>query len=1602
MEIEAQDQETVTEPIAVSDIERWLSDARRELLDLTTRNRLIHTPRGRARSKAIEIVDERTEHIHRLLVTEKKAFTFLPREEEPVGDRTGDETVTDLPTQPTAEEEARESEAPDPRHVDLKLQTALPPEQLQRKLLRLSYDARTFQEEQGVNVLYLAIGFLKWREIDRSDVDRFAPLILVPVELERRSAASRFRLRWTGEDVTTNLSLQAKLKVDFGIELPEIADPDNFDPLEYLLRVDAAITAYPTWDVLEHDMTLAFFSFARLLMYRDLDPENWPGETPLTEQPLLCAMAREGFEPAPPLFGEAEPIDRHLPPLQTIHVLNADSSQAQVIEEARQGRNLIVQGPPGTGKSQTIANIIAASVCAGKRVLFVAEKMAALDVVHRRLERVGLGEMCLQLHSNKARKRDVLHQLAHALEADPPRVDGVEQNAADLQRVRQEVNEHARRLHTPHEPSGLTPYAVVGELVQLRAHGVEPARIDFEACATWRPGEARQRQEIIDDLVTQTQTMGLAAEHPWRGSMLDASLPTDRDRLGQALPSVAEKLDGLTRSGADLSTVLKVPTARSLAEVDRLVAVAGYLVAAPKLMDRSALGDQVWVNRRADIAALTQAGRRLEQCFESLEGRIVDAAWSLDLTHARLDLAATGRSFFRFLIPRYRRAMSALRSILTGPPPRSLDDRLSLLDSLNAAREARSVVQAHSELGASAFGSLWRGERSQWGILSEIEAWEHGARSIEGMPATFCGTVAELAEPPATLKPLAERCRAARGEAAHALRRVFEQVRLDLTEAFDVEADESTLEAIDLERINRRVAHWQDALDELPAWIRWRIHRDQAVSGGLSDLVTALADGAIEATQAPAHFRMVYCEAVLRSMMHADPALGSFSGQTHERLLDRFSELDEQRVQLARAQAARAHWEQIPRGGAGIGEMGLLRHEIGKKRRHLPLRRLLREAGEAITRIKPVFMMSPMSIATYVEPGALQFDVLLIDEASQIKPVDGLGAIARAQQIVVVGDDKQLPPTTFFDRFEANVDEEDGLVESAGDLESILDLCHAKGISDRMLRWHYRSRHHSLIAVSNREFYDNRLYVIPSPFERNEELGLVFHHVADAIYQRGAGATNPVEARTIAEAVMRHAAEQPHLSLGVGAFSVRQRDAILDEVERLRRRHPGCEPFFDRGRLEPFFVKNLENIQGDERDVIYVSVGYGRDEDGRLSMHFGPLSNEGGHRRLNVLMTRARSRCEVFSSITDEDIDLSRTTGRGPAAFKTFLAYARSGEITMPRITGRGHDSPFEQAVAQAIAACGYEAEAQVGVAGFFIDLAVRDPDHPGRFLLGVECDGATYHSALSARDRDRTRGFVLRDRGWTLHRIWSTDWFNNPDEEVRELAAAIEAARAEAAAGLAGAGEVAEEDDDDPDHFELPRDATDQKTAEQGSTPYREASFHVSRARDIHEVRQAKLAEIVTRIVEVEGPIHTEEIAQRVSTLWGQSRTGSRVRRAVHQGVARAVRDGEVRLSESCLLPAGQTQTPVRDRSSVQSRSLRRPGMLPPMEIRQCLRELVARHVSAGRDELITTCARRLGYRSTSSRLRGVIDAQIERLTDAGALVEEDEQFRSPASPGL
>jgi len=1566
-----------------------LNTSRKELLDLSTRNRLLSVPLDSKAARIIRIQDELSEQVFRLLVAERTTFSFLPG--RAAAKNTAAETLLDNGEDqseviglPQPDDESDPATALPKRHIDSKLQTALTPEGLQRRLLALHNDAKAMIEEQGVNILYLALGLLKWYEADKADTPRYAPLILIPVGLSRKTAAEKFILTWTGDDIEENLSLGNKLKQDFNIELPPFPHEEEFDLAGYCEALTKAISTAQNWEVLPNEQVLGFFSFAKFLMFRDLDAKNWPNPDSLLNQPLITGLLQDGFSQKDSLFPDDAYLDDLIPVSNLDHVVDADSTQTQAIESVRQGASLVIQGPPGTGKSQSITNIISTAVLDGKKVLFVAEKLAALEVVKRRLEKEGLGAICLELHSNKSNKRAVIEEVGKTWKLGRPKASDLEALIPKLELKRNLLNQHVSDLHQKHEPAGLTPFSVIGYLSALSGRGQQAGQQVFDGAEKWTADQYRSHRNVVEELAQRIDQIGLPSKHAWRGVKLEAILQIDLEPLSKQVAQAIADLAKLRDISQSLAASLQQPVPNTLAGVAEQVIIASFVAQAPEL-DKSVICHDAWNTQLQDLRELVIAGKAFSAANKAVEGKVIEVVWEKDFTEARTQIAAHGKSFFRFFNSKYRAALAELRGGLKSELPRTYAERVELIDSLLTGQVSLRKIRHLETTGTTAFGAAWRKEKSDWNKLAAIADWVAKQTEI-GLSASFRAMFVDIQDHAAIGKAV-EQLAAERDKSLSALDALLAKLAFDLQVGFGG----GDLEQCQLEALSDRLNLWKDSVSLVPVWVNYYVRAQHARNCGFGSLLAVLEAGEAATKDAVDCFDRIYFTQLLREIVRLKPNLAQFDGELHDKHIADFKDFDNERLALAKYRTLVAHYERMPQNNVGVGATGIVRGEMERKRGHRTVRRLLKDAGPVVQAIKPVFMMSPLSVAQFLEPGAVEFDLLVIDEASQVQPVDALGAVARCKQIVVVGDSKQLPPTRFFARLTSDIEEEedeDGepTVALAQDIESILGLCRARGLPEKMLRWHYRSRHHSLIAVSNHEFYEDKLFIVPSPHSKVPELGLKFNLVANGVFDSGASGTNRVEAKSVCQAIVEHAIKCPELTLGVAAFSVRQREAILAELELLRRANPQIEAFFASHPTEPFFVKNLENVQGDERDVIFISVGYGKNASGYMAMRFGPLGADGGERRLNVLISRAKRRCHVFTSITSDDIVLERAKGRGVAAFKTFLHYAQTGILTIATNTGLEEDSPFEISVRKAIQSLGYTVDSQVGQAGFFIDLGVRDPQQEGRYLLGVECDGATYHSARSARDRDRLRQGVLEDHGWIIHRVWSTDWFQRPDDQIRKIALVLEKAKLGKTIKPQPTTKPAKPETDVIKREPAPD--LDQNSLENLTVPYAEAKFTVPHRVEPHELALRDLAEIVFKIIQIEGPIHEDEVVNRVRDLWGFARAGNRIQGAVAAGINSLVASSRVTTDRRFLFISG-AKIMIRNREVTASADLRKPDMIAPAEIQVAILAVIDVGHGAARGEIPVAVARMFGFKNTSQPLRYAIESQISKLEQQKRLAE-------------
>jgi hypothetical protein len=1085
-------------------------------------------------------------------------------------------------------------------------------------------------------------------------------------------------------------------------------------------------------------------------------------------------------------FRNERELDRVYAPADIVCLLPADSSQTAASLAAAEGRDFVIVGPPGTGKSQTIANMIANCLAVGKTVLFVAEKTAALDVVYRRLREHGLGNHCIELHSNKADRKHFLGQLKAAWEHGG-RPDASEWVAINerLRLRRDELNAYVEALHKRYL-NGWTPFRALG--IALKAGDASGPSVSWPSLS-WPSVEAHDEQTFaaLEDLAAELDRVYAAIE---RRPALDLVSAEDwsfawQDSLLEAAASLRQALDAAEAAeSASLANLGLEPKAEPSAEILDLAHLAGALrktrqidvsIAFDADFDRLPAAFQTL---RESIAAYRLAEKELAASYEPAAVRRIDpdaleARWR-DATVSIWPMSWLGKHKVQKLLqldaqrgqaepgrdlPLLRRMKEALSAIDRTP----LAGKPLPVDGLASDLEAIAERLEHARVIREALRLPDRDETE----LSRVGA--RVAAQLSGLPNVGARKVEDdLLAAVATLTSASHRfC--------------------------EVSGRRTTLELAVREKqdLGERLSALPDARHLLRDWTTWRKVRSRALAADLLPLVEQIETGTLPPGKAREVFRLAYARWWLPKILDADPVLRNFRRFQHENAIRDFREIDD----LVRAHAARRVISVIAHGLPDVqsvprnSELGLLRHQMELQRPSQSIRDMIGKMPQHFSRLAPCMLMSPLSIAQYVPPDYALFDVVIFDEASQITTWDAVGAIARARQTIIVGDPKQLPPTNFFGR---NEDDED-VADHEKDMESILDEAKAAGIPLRDLRWHYRSRSESLIAFSNHHYYQNRLVTFPSPAVDDRAVRL--RKVPNGVYDRGKSRTNRIEADAVAQdAVSRmkewlRLPEKDRPTLALITFNAQQQSLLLDLLDAARRADPELEWFFSDDRVEPTIVKNLENVQGDERDVILFSITFWKDAAGKLTMDFGALNRDGGERRLNVAVTRARRELVVFSGFTADQIDPLRTRAVAVHHLKTFLDYAERGAIALPaQDVGSvgGFESPFEEAVAAQLQQRGWMVVPQVGISGLRIDLGIRHPDLPGSYLAGVECDGATYHASATARDRDKVREQVLRGLGWNILRVWSTDWWFDPagcaerlDVDLRRLVDESRARRA-------------------------------------------------------------------------------------------------------------------------------------------------------------------------------------------------------------------------------
>ena len=1474
-----------------------------------------------------------------------------------------------------------------------RLRFYLPENDLGKALTHLYRSSRTSIEENGANTLYLALGLLKWYETPSSERPRYAPILLLPVEIIRKSAAKGYVIRSREEETMMNITLLEMLRQNFGITIsgldPLPTDESGVNVKLIYSIIRNSIKNQRKWDV-EEQAILGIFSFNKFIMWNDIHNNA----NKLVQNKIVSSLINGKIEwEAATEEIDATDMDKQVSPADIVLPIIADSSQLEAIYEAVHDKTFILHGPPGTGKSQTITNIIANALYKGKRVLFVAEKMAALSVVQNRLAAIGLAPFCLEIHSNKTKKSAVISQLKETTEIirqTPP--EEFRKEAERLLNLRAELNQYIEALHKEY-PFGVSLYDAI----------IHYQSVDVESCFdipqayldTLDKDTFAQWEDAIELLVRTANACGHPYQHPLTGISITEYSSAVKEGSSQLLTGFIDLLTTIRQKLDVFSILLKDtdihPTRKDFQTISHIIRrILDIPELTPGLLTLPLLNETLNEYREVVVH-----GRKRDEQRKEIETGFIQEILSIN---AKQMLAEWNRVSGQWFLPRYfgqrkiRKAINvyALKTIET-------EDIKPLLHRIIRYQEEAEAVRKYIGQLPSLFGRP--GKNEDWNTIEQII---DDMTSLHSHLLNYAKDIATVSQIKQNLSAqLTEGIQTFRDIHAHSFNELYQladtltATEKKLSGMLGISIEELYTDSADWITIALSKARtWKENLDKLKDWYQWLQAYQTLHSLGIGFIATEYKEKNIPTSQLTDSFRKSFYQAAIRYIIAKEPTLELFNGKIFNDIIAKYKQISAKFEETTQRELFARLASNIPsftHEAIQSSEVGILQKNIRNNARGISIRKLFDQIPTLLSRMCPCMLMSPLSVAQFIDTDADKFDLIVFDEASQMPTYEAVGAIARGKNVIIVGDPKQMPPTSFFS---VNTIDEDNI--EMEDLESILDDCLALSIPSKYLLWHYRSKHESLIAFSNSEYYDNKLMTFPSPDNIESKVRIVN---INGYYDKGKSRQNRAEAQAVVDEIARRlrSEELRKKSIGVVTFSIVQQALIEDLLSDLFIFYPELETLALECD-EPLFIKNLENVQGDERDVILFSVGYGPDAEGRVSMNFGPLNRAGGERRLNVAVSRARYEMIIYSTLRSDMIDLNRTSSIGVAGLKRFLEYAEKGTrstiSSVPRQLSEATAS-IETIIADRLRSLGYTVHTDIGCSGYKIDIGIVDTENTSNYQLGIICDGKNYKRTKTARDREIVQNNVLKALGWNIYRIWTMDWWEKPDEVMATIQEAI-ARKKNSEIGSMTATEI----NSTPTEVTAPA-PTAQITNNDISfvlkaspvAPEKQAASVLSTQNRIEQ--KYKFAKItpysyspedffftdsysillsqIRKIMESEAPISKSLLCKKILSEWGISRLGTRVEaqietaldtlniyRTEYEGLVFCWNDKEQCASYSIYRP-------VSDREATD---------IPPEEIANAIRQLLTDSISLPAADLIKACAQQFGF----ARMGSNIDAAMQR----------------------
>lgn len=1223
---------------------------------------------------------------------------------------------------------------------------------------------RLFMEENAINILYLAVGNLNWYESEESNVVIKSPLFLLPVTIHQQEFDAPYTLGFSETEILLNTSLIKLMDSEFNIDLNFEFNPDEEYYESYTAYKNYVLTKFHDkhWYI-DDDINLTVFSFSKINMVKDLEANR--KEIINNELLKMLSGDESKYTDEGRVYSEDE-LDSLIRPFEYFQALDADSSQELAIQSAITGKSFVLQGPPGTGKSQTITNIISELISRGKKVLFVAEKKAALDVVYSNLKKVGLEEYALPLHNQSVDKKTIIQELNHALVSRQSirKIEETQLNLLDYKFTssRETLSKYAQVLLQKLQPLNKSIYEIYGLFFKyynspnLKFIIEDIERIDFN--------RLREFELIINEFESSYKNIGFnQTSHTWYGLNLTHMSQQEREDLSDNIRRANDFTKDLLDFIKKQFTFIKVNDDFDISYVKDLLALI-KLILNLRVYDKSVIfeyekNNYYRISKKDihDYQQLIDKKNKLSMLSDNIDALYDKDVLKLDIKFIDKVLSTNTNFFKRLFSSQYRKVKSQLLTYVK-------DKKTSYKEFVSSIKVMKEYLETEKDIN-----SLVREITFDTYTLYEAKNIKQHLEILTQYYELYDFLNQKDYEFTIEFESIIKDAIANKND--------FKEIEKTLT--LLIEYFEEYTNRIDsvinlplqsLRETKVKLQHYNKDFSSIGNFLNFNAAYQKGINNGLKDFFDTIVNSDVKDQLNEIFLRRFYFN-IIDNYHSENQILLEFNSDTFDLYKNEFAESDKKLIQLSKYRIDELITKNTPNIDGIEGnnvEVLKLRREAQKSRKIMPIRKLFIEIPNLILRLKPCLMMSPLSVSSFLHSSAYKFDTVIFDEASQVKPESAVGAIYRAKQVIIVGDKEQLPPTNFFENIDSD-DESDIDVDS---FDSILDfsLGTLKPVS---LKWHYRSKFEELIQTSNREIYRD-LVTFPSRSQAGKREGIDFEKVHGVYVDR----KNTTEAHKVVELLQEHFDQfKDTRSIGVVTFSEAQQKEVERVVYRFRKEHHEYENYFNADRPEPFFIKNIETVQGDERDTIIISIGYGPDPLNNISMNFGPLNKEGGYRRLNVAITRAKINLIVVSSISESDIDLNRTDKRGMKMLKKFLTFAEFGiddkEDNLDY--SASEDSPFELDVSDEIERMGYQVRKQIGSSGYKLDLAVVNPKDSSKYVLGIECDGATYHSSKSARDRDRLRQEVLENRGWRIHRIWSTDWFKNRSQEIKKLKEAIE-----------------------------------------------------------------------------------------------------------------------------------------------------------------------------------------------------------------------------------